>query len=147
VLLPEDRFMIIDSKAPLACYERLIAAREDEDRPQLPPAADIALASASAALCHERMGAAVVKCVQRVVEFYSISAGLSMKRFSIVIAPLRRYVARSNCPSGSRSLSHRDIDGNPKRSVCFQFNGQAGAGTLTAETSRVGDNATAKNGS
>ena len=31
-MLPEGRTMIIDSKVPLAGYERLIAAREDAER-------------------------------------------------------------------------------------------------------------------
>jgi DNA recombination protein RmuC len=35
VLLPEDRSMIIDSKAPLACYERLIATRDEGEREAL----------------------------------------------------------------------------------------------------------------
>jgi DNA recombination protein RmuC len=32
VLLPEQRSMIIDSKVPLACYERLITTRDDDER-------------------------------------------------------------------------------------------------------------------
>jgi DNA recombination protein RmuC len=35
VMLPEDRSMIIDSKTPLACYERLIATRDDGEREAL----------------------------------------------------------------------------------------------------------------
>ena len=32
IVLPEQRTMIIDSKVPLAGYERLIAAQEEADR-------------------------------------------------------------------------------------------------------------------